>query len=180
MKCINRVTALKILISVFSFLQFTSLLSALQMNSISDIAFKQVKDNFYLGAYADFNVILMKDCGYVNATKLCNDGGKRFRNWTRLDHTKDLIEALQNQITIEASGFTHDSTQCVARSPCLHTSAHIRAEVYKYVQTENILDDDRLISGTYCHPLLIPSIAGWISPIFQLKVNRIIYNFLVQ
>ena len=35
------------------------------------------------------------------------------------------------------------------------------------------------ISGTYCHPDLIPSIAGWISPEFQLKANRVVNGYII-
>ena len=69
---------------------------------ISDIAYEQIKDNFWFGSYADCKVVLMKDCGWVNATKMCNEGGKRLSNWTRLEHTQELLKALQHDI--EASG----------------------------------------------------------------------------
>src|SRR6202021_213067 len=47
-------------------------------------------------------------------------------------------------------------------------------------QTENIAAEDKLISGTYCHPDLIPHIACWISPGFGLTVSRIISHYIVE
>ena len=43
-----------------------------------------------------------------------------------------------------------------------------------FLQTTNSSAEEKLISGTYCHPDLIPSIAGWISPIFQVMANRVV------
>ena len=47
---------------------------------ISEVAFEQIQDNYWYGAYGEFRVIMMKDTGYINATKMCNDGGKNFVN----------------------------------------------------------------------------------------------------
>jgi len=122
---------------------------------LSDICFEQIQNNYWFGAYGAFKLVLMKDCGWVNATKLCNDGGKLFKNWIRLDNTKELIKAVQNE-----NGY--------------------QSEVIKYVQTENIQEKDRNISGTYCHPYLIPHLATWISAEFALKVSKIINTYMVR
>lgn len=42
-------------------------------------------------------VILSRDDGYVNATKLCQAGGKLFSKWYRLESTKELIQVLKSQ-----------------------------------------------------------------------------------
>src|SRR5204862_3444388 len=38
---------------------------------------------------------------------------------------------------------------------------------------------DQLISGTYIHPDLVPSVAGWVSPHFQIMANRVINGYIV-
>src|SRR5438477_11343572 len=43
----------------------------------------------------------------------------------------------------------------------------------KFIES-NLTKTDRIISGTYCHPLLIPHIACWVSPIFALHVSKIV------
>jgi hypothetical protein len=48
------------------------------------------------------------------------------------------------------------------------------------VQTLNNTEELKLISGTYCHPLLIPHIAFWISPTFALKAASIINFYIVE
>ena len=65
---------------------------------IRDIAYEQIKDNFWLGQYGDCKVVLIKDCDWVNATKLYIDGGKLLKNWTPLESTKELFEALYHDI----------------------------------------------------------------------------------
>jgi hypothetical protein len=49
-----------------------------------------------------------------------------------------------------------------------------------FIQTKNETDDDKLISGTYCHPDLIPHIACWISPDLALKVSKIVNAYITQ
>ena len=46
--------------------------------------------------------------------------------------------------------------------------------VIKQVETGKRSEISKLISGTYIHCDLVPSIAGWICPEIQLKCNRII------
>ena len=42
----------------------------------------------------------------------------------------------------------------------------------KNVSTKKRSEEEKLIAGSYAHPDLIPHIAGWVSPSFQLKANR--------
>lgn len=39
-------------------------------------------------------LILCREDGYINATKLCEAGGKRFFDWYRSDIIKELVNAL--------------------------------------------------------------------------------------
>lgn len=40
--------------------------------SLNDICYEQIKDNFYYGKFGDFKLVIDKDTGCFNATKLCN------------------------------------------------------------------------------------------------------------
>lgn len=42
---------------------------------MSVITFESV-DEYYWGKYAEFKVLIMARNGYINATKMCKDGGK--------------------------------------------------------------------------------------------------------
>ena len=44
----------------------------------------------------------------------------------------------------------------------------------------NQTDEEYIISGTYCHPSLIPHIVCWISVEFALKVSDIINGYIVN
>src|SRR5271156_79522 len=146
---------------------------------LSDIAFEQIVGNFWYGAYGPCRVVMMKDTGYINASKLCSSGGKEYREWARLKNSQELISVLEGhkasvntQEHFEEFNLTLlNSNRMIPRllsPPCI------------FLQTANSSAEEKLISGTYCHPDLIPSIAGWISPIFQIMVNRVVNRCITQ
>lgn len=67
------------------------------MASLNDICYEQIKDSFHFGIFGDFKLVVDKETGYFNATKLCNSGGKHFSKWTRLDKSKKLIKYYENK-----------------------------------------------------------------------------------
>src|SRR3977135_1447196 len=60
---------------------------------MSDIAYEQIQGKFWFGQYGDFNVVLDKESGYINVSKLCRDGGKKCKNWKRNNSSRELIAA---------------------------------------------------------------------------------------
>ena len=46
--------------------------------------------------------MLCREDGYIDATKLCQAGGKKFNDWYRLEQTNDLIQALNLKTGIDA------------------------------------------------------------------------------
>src|SRR2546428_5647193 len=126
---------------------------------INDIAYEQIRDSYYYGAYGEFKLIINKEYGYINATKLCKDGGKHFFHWNESKASKQLKQVLENHLkeNYMAVDYTPHNSLTLG-----DTSIGIPSEVCKYVQTENKTEVDCLISGTYCHPLLVPHIASWI------------------
>src|SRR5277367_4600017 len=67
----------------------------------------QIKDKFWLGQYGGFEVMIMENTCYVNATKLCSDDGKMFKNWLANDRSKRLINVLEDQLGHVASDSIH-------------------------------------------------------------------------
>jgi hypothetical protein len=63
-----------------------------KMASLNDVCFERIRDTFYYGMFGEFKLVVDKSTGCFNATKLCKDGGKKFRNWTCLEKSKRLIE----------------------------------------------------------------------------------------
>ena len=61
------------------------------------------KDSYNLLEINGIQVLIRKEDGYVNATKLCNAGNKRIDNWFQNKQTKYLIQILEKDINIEKS-----------------------------------------------------------------------------
>lgn len=81
---------------------------------------------------------------YVNATELCQAGGKKFNHWVSLESTKDLIRALESDTGIPVSLLVESK----------------RGQTSKFNQ------------GSWIHPDLAIQLAQWISPSFALQVSR--------
>ena len=81
---------------------------------------------------------------YVNATQLCQAGGKKFNDWIRLDTTKELISALESDAGIPAS---------------------------QLIETKKG-QSSQFSQGSWIHPDLSISLAQWISPTFSIQVSR--------
>ncbi len=122
-------------------------------NPITELAFKQIKGVYWYAAYGTYCVVMMKDIGYINATKLCRLSGKDYGDWSRLKGSQELIRTLESIVGSTAT---------------------------KRVYTFNETEEDKLISGTYCHPDLIPTIACWASTDFKLKVYSPVVNECVR
>ena len=116
------------------------------MSDIKEIIFEDINDDYGYGKYGGFEVIFDKKTGYINATKLCRDGGNHFRTWIRNSNSEKLVQIVM-------------STYELTRNEVLITISGGR---------------NTIIRGTYVHPDLIPHIAMWISPKFGITISRII------
>src|SRR3981189_3946277 len=65
------------------------------LKMLSEIAFEQIEGNYWYAAYGPFRVVMMKDTGYINATKMCGAGGKDYCDWLKNKYSKELIQALE-------------------------------------------------------------------------------------
>ena len=81
---------------------------------------------------------------YVNATQLCQAGGKLFKDWFRLESTKELIIELSTDGGILPSAF---------------------------VETKRG-GNDKSKQGSWIHPDLSIQLAQWISPKFAIQVSK--------
>jgi hypothetical protein len=81
---------------------------------------------------------------YVNATQLCQAGGKKFSHWFSLETTKELINELSSDAVIPASLLVET----------------IRGRSSKFTQ------------GSWIHPDLSIQLAQWISPKFAIQVSK--------
>ena len=130
------------------------------MASLKDVCYEQIKDNYWYGLFGDFKIIIDKDTGYFNATKLCKDGGRRFKKWLENKQSQELIKFIREK-----------------------SSARIRADDFSDIIvtiTGGYGKKDEIIRGTYVNQDLITSIACWISPEFTFNVNKIITNYFAN
>jgi hypothetical protein len=81
---------------------------------------------------------------YINATQLCQAGGKKFSHWISLDNTKELIKVLESDAGIPASQLID----------------------IKKGKSNNFNQ------GSWIHPDLAGQLAQWISPNFALQVSK--------
>ena len=129
-------------------------------NNINDIIFKDINDDYSFGKYGDFNVIIMKENGYINATKICNDAitkngnKKEFKEWLKINNSKFLIEEISSDGGIPPSELL----------------IQIKSGSKKLTE----------IRGTYAHPDLIPHIASWASPQFAVRISKIVNKYLIK
>ncbi len=88
---------------------------------------------------------------FINATQLCKAGGKSFREWNRLDSTKELIKELEKNLHV---GYPTCKKQLIETS----------RSKYK---------------GSWIHPDLAVPLAQWISPAFAIQVSRWIRELFI-
>ena len=75
--------------------------------------YENIKDTFYYGLFGDFRLVIDKNTGYFNATKLCVEGGKEFRLWKVLEKSKRLIEYYQERCRKNSYGIFLDNIQLI-------------------------------------------------------------------
>ena len=121
---------------------------------IKKLAFESIAGKYSKALYGDFTVTMNMTNGYINATKLCADGGKRFDHW---------VENKGNKVMVKCFG------EFIKSSPGIPGELSIMNMSGSY-ETR----------GTYVHPDLIPHIASWVSPAFAYKVSKIVNNFLIR
>lgn len=113
------------------------------------ITFESIDNQYEWGTYFDFKVLIMSENGYINATRLCKDGNKRFDNWLQNQSSKELVDELSSSHGIPG--------ELILIKNMTGTYEH---------------------RGTYVHRKLITSIASWISPAFAFKVHDIVEEYI--
>lgn len=145
------------------------------MSNISDVVFEHINDKYAYGAYGDFKVIMMKKNSYINAAKLCDENNKQFCHWSRNENSKMLINEVKKEIN--QSNFSILHKRIAEKNGDINTN---NEEIEPIVTIKGGNKRLQLITGTYVHPLLIPHIASWISPIFAVKVSKIVNEFIIK
>ena len=123
--------------------------------------FTSITDRFGYGKYLDLEIVIDSETGYINASKLCQLGDKKLKNWLRLDSAKTLMD--------------YYNTHLVSGSDLSQTDIlyEIKGDDLKGIPRKN----QEVIMGTYFHRKLIVHIAQWISCEFAMKVSDIIDDY---
>ncbi|EJN40495.1 KilA N-terminal domain-containing protein [Acanthamoeba polyphaga mimivirus] len=122
--------------------------------NLKNIMISQINNEYYLGQYGNFEVIIMAKNDYINVTKLCsmakskNGNPKDFKEWKRTTDAQELIAEISSE------GGISPSEQLVT------------------IQSGN--KNLTITRGTYAHPKLVPHIAAWASKKFAVMVSDII------
>ena len=123
-------------------------------NTLRDLIFEYINDKYSWGNYGGFKVLMMRENGYINVTKLCKDGGKEIYEWKRSKHSVEML----------------DSFSSIPEMSGIDLLITVKGGDKKL----------QMVTGTYAHPDLVPHIASWVSPSFAVKVSRIVNEYFVK
>ena len=124
---------------------------SIKVNSAMNIVWRKESDSIGWGKLGPFEVVMILQgdyAGYINATKLCSEANKQFRDWQKFKSAKALLEALE-----KSTGISKDDL--------LHT--------LEYTSNEH--------RGIFVHPKLIVHIAIWCSAEYGLAVSDIVLAY---
>src|SRR5258708_3970345 len=121
------------------------------------ICYEQVYKSYWLAKYGGQEVVMHRDTGYVNVTKLCKAQNKQFGHWNRNKGTKDMSDDLAEKLTHNGSPVT-------------------RAQMI-FVVEGGSGKNKKNISGTYVHPILLPHVVSWLDSDMAGVVSIIANNF---
>ncbi|CCU55440.1 N1R/p28-like protein [Adoxophyes honmai entomopoxvirus 'L'] len=139
--------------------------------SLNDICYEQIKDSFHYGLFGDFRLIIDKNTGYFNATKLCKDGKKLFYNWTSNSKSKELIEYIN---------ITPPPQDSMRGSYNDNINIKYKNNVIYEIIFKNNDPINEIITGSYVSKDLILAISIWVSNEFYLKCNKIIEKYYID
>lgn len=105
-----------------------------------------IDDRFACADFGPNKVIIMKENGFINATKLCDDVGKNYQEWSNIDYSKKLIKE------INATYMFPDNDLSI----------------------KNVTNGSSQTNGIYIHPCLIINLASWCNPEYNIACSEII------
>lgn len=128
----------------------TELEKKLESCDATDIIYEDINDDYAYGYLGIVKLIICKEDGYGNVTKMCADIGttKEFRKWKCLNSTPGMLRYMSKRTGVPEDDLIRDEP---------NLPNHLK--------------------GTYAHPKLIPIIASWVSKIFSVMVSDIVYKF---
>jgi hypothetical protein len=122
-------------------------------NNITETIYEPITEKYGWAKYGEFKVIMDRQTGYINGTKLCKEYGKKeLFSWTKIKQYEELVDSLSSVLNKN------------------------RSELSFVINGGT----NQITWGTYLHPLLIPSLAGWIHPKFAISAAKLINDYIVS
>ena len=112
---------------------------------LTDIAFEEISESYWYAAYGPFRVVMMKDCIYTNATKMCKDGDKIYSKWSHLKSSQELMEVVTRKLNDTKVLENIQSTLPNTLGDGNNQKRTLPSPPCKIIQTMNSTDVERLI-----------------------------------
>ena len=87
---------------------------------IKKLAFEPIDDTHSKALYGDFTVTMNMTNGYINATKMCADGGTQMKGLLRNDGNKELIKYFEENRSNTAPVLITDNSYGITRGTYVH------------------------------------------------------------
>lgn len=118
---------------------------------MSEAIYDGHKLEFKAETYNGISIIRETATGYVNASRMCSDNNKAWRNFTRTKYWKNKLEAFKR------SSFYKVSEGAPIRAPSFYPKNGVKPE----------------FQGEYIHPKLIHFVAEWCDDDYAFKVAEL-------
>src|SRR5277367_6342941 len=115
-----------------------------------------IQGTYWRGRYAEHDVIIRADDGFMNASKLCQSHNKCIYDWIRAND--ELIKKCDSQITVDFLNYG----------------------IFDIGSIDHVINGNVEIDGVYISPYLMPSLCSWIDPAFIFNSARIINRYLAH
>ncbi len=138
-------------------------------DKIKDIITEPINKDFSWGKYGDFNMVVCNQNGYMNGVFLIYEATefeKKIRNNNKIP-LKNITEWLSNKETI-----------ALLKTASIQEKINIDNLTFKRIGTQK--RGESMLQGTYLHPILINSLATWVSPSYALKINDAVNEMIIE
>lgn len=131
-----------------------------------------INDHFSWGKYGDFNIIIKNDNGYVNASYLIAEA---LKYEAVIRQNAGLKQVEKKALTYWRKNL---ETQALIVSTKIKTGLNEDGLIYdnNFKQKHGF----GFLKGMFIHPLLVNSLATWVSPSYALEINEIINQLKID
>jgi hypothetical protein len=89
-------------------------------NLITKLAYESINDTYSKARYGRFEVFMNMKTGYINASKLCASGGKRFDHWGENKNSRELVEEVKKNLPETRDVLITDNSYGITRGTYVH------------------------------------------------------------